>query len=96
MEQYLTQISHCSLFSRISEEEILHALNLMAAKVVHFEQDAIILHQGAEPRIFGLVLKGCAHVLACDVSGNHTLVSALHEGDLLGKPLPSPASPRCL
>ena len=85
MKQYLTQISHCPLFARISEEDILHALNLMAAKVICFEQDAIILHQGTSPRIFGIVLEGSAHILSCDVSGNHTLVSALHKGDLFGE-----------
>lgn len=85
MEQYLPQLSRCPLFARISENDILLALNLMGAKVVPFEKDAIILHQGMQPRSFGAILEGSAHVLSSDVSGNHTLVSALYPSDLFGE-----------
>lgn len=85
MEQYLSKISRCPLFARISRDDILQALKLLSAKVVHFEKGSIILHQGTAPRIFGIVLEGSAHILSCDVSGNHTLVSALYPSDLFAE-----------
>jgi len=85
MEQYLTQISQCSLFARISGDDILRALSLLSAKVVHFEKDAIILHQGTPPKVFGVMLEGVAHVVTNDAIGNHTLISMLSPGDLFAE-----------
>jgi len=85
MQQYLTQISQCPLFSRISSADLSSALTFLSAKAVRFEKDAIILHQGTPPKVFGLVLEGSAHVLSIDVSGNRTLVTALRAGDLFAE-----------
>ena len=85
MRQYLTQISCCPLFAHISESDILLTLNLLSVKVVHFEKGAYILHQGTPPRVFGIVLKGQAHVITNNVSGNHTLISVLEPSDLFAE-----------
>lgn len=85
MRQYLTKISRCPLFAHISSEDILRALDLLSAKIIRAEKDAIILHQGMPAKVFGLVLEGCAQVIAGDTSGNHTLIATLHAGDLFAE-----------
>ena len=85
MQQYLTQISSCPLFTHISDADILRALDMLSAKIIHFEKDSIILHQGTPAKIFGLVLEGSAQIVAGDASGNHTLVTTLHTGDLFAE-----------
>ncbi len=85
MQQYLTQIAHCPLFSRISNEDVFRALDLLNAKVIRFEKGAIILHQGMPSRIFGIVLEGSAQVITSDAGGNHTLVTTLYENDLFAE-----------
>jgi len=85
MQQYLTQISRCPLFAHISSADILLALDQLSAKVIRAEKGAIILHQGTPSKVFGLVLEGCAQVVASDSGGNHTLVTALHENDLFAE-----------
>lgn len=85
MRQYLTKISRCPLFAHISSEDILRALDLLSAKIIRAEKDAIILHQGMPAKVFGLVLEGCAQVIASDSGGNHTLVTTLHESDLFAE-----------
>jgi len=85
MQQYLTQISRCPLFSRISSADILHALDMLSAKILHFEKGSIILHQGTPTKVFGLVLEGSAQVIASDAGGNHTLVTTLHASDLFAE-----------
>jgi len=85
MQQYLSRISRCPLFARISSDDILRALDLLSAKVIRFEKDAIILHQGTPPKAFGVLLEGSAHIVAGDASGNHTLVAALYPSDLFAE-----------
>ena len=85
MQQYLTQISHCPLFAHISNDNILHALTLLSAKVIHVEKGGTILHQGTPARFFGVLLDGLAHIVTGDVSGNHTLSAAIHPSDLFAE-----------
>jgi len=85
MQQYLTQISRCPLFFHISGEEILRALDLLSAKIVHAEKSSILLHQGAPAKVFGIILAGSAQVIASDTGGNHTLIATLHAGDLFAE-----------
>ena len=85
MQQYLTQISHCPLFAHISSDNILHALTLLSAKVIHVEKGGTILHQGTPARFFGVLLDGLAHIVTGDVSGNHTLIAAIHPSDLFAE-----------
>jgi len=85
MQQYLTQISRCPLFSHINDDDILLTLSLLSVKVVHFEKGAYILHQGTAPRIFGIMLHGQAHVITNNASGNHTLISVLEPSDLFAE-----------
>ena len=85
MQQYLTQISHCPLFAHISSEDILKALTLLSAKVIHVKKGGPILLQGTSSRFFGILLDGTAHIVTGDVSGNHTLIAALHPSDLFAE-----------
>ena len=85
MQQYLTQISHCPLFAHISSDNILHALTLLSAKVIHVKKGGTILHQGTPARFFGVLLDGLAHIVTGDVSGNHTLSAAIHPSDLFAE-----------
>ena len=85
MQQYLTQISHCPLFSHISDADILLALDLLNAKVIRTEKSAMILQQGTPSKVFGIVLEGSAQVISIDTAGNHTLVTTLHAGDLFAE-----------
>ena len=85
MQQYLSQIARSSLFFRISQEDILRAVDLLCGKIVHYKENAIILHQGTPPRCFGILLHGCAHIISGDVSGNHALLSVLHPSDLFAE-----------
>lgn len=85
MQQYLTQIYHCPLFAHISSDNILHALTLLSAKVIHVKKGGTILHQGTPARFFGVLLDGLAHIVTGDVSGNHTLIAAIHPSDLFAE-----------
>lgn len=85
MQQYLTQISHCPLFAHLSSDHILHALTLLSAKVIHIKKGGTILHQGTPARFFGVLLDGLAHIVTGDVSGNHTLIAAIHPSDLFAE-----------
>ena len=85
MQQYLTQIARCPLFSHISEKDILRTLNLLSVKIMRFEKGAYILHQGTCTRNFGIVLEGQAHIITNNVSGHHALISVVSPSDLFAE-----------
>ena len=85
MKQYLPLLKACPIFDRMNEDEMLRMLSCLDAKIIPYERGRIILHQGDEPRCFGVVLKGIVHVMRIDDEGNHTIVAPVEQGDLFGE-----------
>ena len=85
MKQYLSQLYQCPLFGRIEEEDLFKMLFCLNVQVFHFEKGRTILHQGTAARTFGILLGGHAHVISVDSHGNHTIVAAIHPGDVFAE-----------
>ena len=86
MKKYLTVLKKCCLFQQFNDEEILHALTCLDAKVIHRNKDAYILNAGSSPDSVGLLLSGSALIVQDDLWGNRNVVAKLTEGSLYAEP----------
>ncbi|MBR4040384.1 MAG: Crp/Fnr family transcriptional regulator [Clostridia bacterium] len=85
MQQYLPYLRQSLLFERIDDEGLVKTLNCLNAQIIACEKGKVILHQGDEPRHFGVVLCGSVNVVASDSYGNHSVMWSITQGDLFGE-----------
>ena len=85
MRQYLPFFRQSLLFDRIDDEGLVKTLNCLNVQVVACERGKIIFHQGDAPRFFGVVLQGSVQVLSNDLSGNHSILWTIQQGELFAE-----------
>ena len=85
MEKYLPVIKKSSLFTGISEEEILEMLQRLQSKITDFEKGSYILMSGDHTDSLGVLLEGRALIIQEDFWGSRNIISKIQEGQCFGE-----------
>ena len=82
MEKYLKFLKKCSLFSGVTDAELLKMLGCLGARVSFFDRREVVMEEGSEPRYIGVVLTGSVQTVQIDYFGNRSIVDFAKEGEL--------------
>lgn len=85
MEEYLSILEKCALFSGIRISDLSTLLNCLGAKIVNFEKKETILTEGEPAHSIGILLSGSAQMIQIDYFGNRSLVASVEPSDLFGE-----------
>lgn len=70
----------------MNDDEILHSLDCMDAKIRTAEKDEYILSAGKKTEYVGILLSGSAIVIQEDFWGNRSIITYLRPGDYYAEP----------
>lgn len=85
MKKYFEVLQKCSLFSHISEEQLLPMLGCLGAKVISFDKKYTIFAEGAPAKHIGIMLSGSAQVIQVDYFGNRTILTGISPSEMFGE-----------
>ncbi len=84
-ETYIDTIMNCKLFKTIEKENIQKLLPCLKAKIIKYNKDQIIFHQGDLIEKVGIVLKGDLLIQGIDFWGNSSILKKLSEHEMFGE-----------
>ena len=87
LEQFLPILRTASIFSGMSDSEILSVLHCMGAFVSDKEKDSYLLRAGDMTSTMGLLLSGSAIVIQEDVWGHRNIMAQILPGQTFAKNL---------
>lgn len=85
MKRYLNILKQCTLFSQISEEDLLSMLRCLNARICNYEKNQVIFMEGEPAKTVGIVLSGSVSVVRDDYYGNRTIVAHIEPTFLFGE-----------
>lgn len=85
MKKYFDTLRKCSLFSGISDDDMMPLLGCLDAKVVYFDKKYTILAEGDRAKYIGIVLSGSAQIIQVDYFGNRSIISSVATSDMFGE-----------
>ncbi|NLL56037.1 MAG: Crp/Fnr family transcriptional regulator [Clostridiales bacterium] len=85
MKEYLQITQKNALFNNIDDQDILHLLNCLSARVEVFEKNSYIIMEDGKVSDIGIVLDGRAHVIRDDFWGNRSILAELKQGEMFGE-----------
>ena len=86
LEQFLPILRTASIFSGMSDSEILSVLHCMGAFVSDKEKDSYLLRAGDMTSTMGLLLSGSAIVIQEDVWGHRNIMAQILPGQTFAEP----------
>lgn len=86
LEQFLPILRTASIFSGMSDSEILSVLHCMGAFVSDKEKDSYLLRAGDTTSTMGLLLSGSAIVIQEDVWGHRNIMAQILPGQTFAEP----------
>jgi len=85
MEKYFDTLRRCTLFDRISDEQLMTMLTCLGASVVSFDKKYTIFAEGRPAKHIGIMLSGSAQVVRVDYYGNRSIVSGIEPPEIFGE-----------
>lgn len=85
MRQYLPVLRRVPLFAGLEEEQLMEALECLAARVKCAAKAAAVFRAGEKAAALGCVLSGGVQVCREDASGERIVLAGLEAGELFGE-----------
>lgn len=80
MDKHIEILSKTALFSGYIEKDIPPLLKSVNARLVNYDRDELIIHEGDNVECFGLLLCGEGHTFIEDPDGRHIIMTLLSPG----------------
>lgn len=85
MKKYFKILRECTLFDNISDENLIHLLNCLNAKVESFDKKCTIIAEGTPAKYIGVLLSGSAQMIKIDYFGNRNIVLNVASKEVFGE-----------
>lgn len=85
MKKYFKILRECTLFDNISDENLIHLLNCLDAKVEWFDKKCTIIAEGTPAKYIGVLLSGSAQMIKIDYFGNRNIVLNVASKEVFGE-----------
>lgn len=82
MKKYLPVLKKCSLFDRISDDDILKMLGCLGATVETYDKKYTVFTEGKPAKHIGIVLSGSVQIIRIDYFGNRSIVGIAGPSEL--------------
>ena len=92
MKEYIAILKRTTLFSGISEDDILKMLDCFGAKLLPYHKGETVLRQGEKLDRIPVLVKGCLHIQNEDYWGNRSILGSIDVGEMFGEAYLSPES----
>ena len=89
MKEILPLLKNIALFDGIHEDELLHLLSCLNAKVADYKKGGFVWLQGDSNYRVGIVLAGKVHITKEDVMGNRSLIASIEAPSIFGESMVS-------
>lgn len=86
-------LSKCPLFHGMTEKGMETVFQELRVMKKQYRKGEILLGEGTVPKEFGIILKGCIHILKEEFSGNTTLVAQGLPGDIFAEAFAAAGQP---
>lgn len=85
MEEYFEVLSHCPLFSGITQPELQKMLGCLDGKITGIPKGNPVLLEGDPASFVGVVLSGAVQVVRDDYYGNRSVLTVVTPGGLFAE-----------
>ena len=76
LKKYLPILKKCPLFADISEDDLVHMLACLGAKVESFDKKYTVFSEGTPAKYIGIVLSGSVQIVQMDYYGNRSILGS--------------------
>lgn len=85
MEKYFNVLSKCVLFKNINKDDLLSVIKCLGGIVKSYSKDDIIISEGDNADILGVILEGSVHITRIDYYGNRDIIAGFKKGEIFGE-----------
>ena len=85
MEKYFDVLSKCILFKNINKDDLLSVIRCLGGIVKSYSKDDIIISEGDNADILGVILEGSVHITRIDYYGNRDIIAGFKKGEIFGE-----------
>ena len=85
MEKYFDGLSKCILFENINKDDLLSVIKCLGGIVKSYSKDDIIISEGDNADILGVILAGSVHITRIDYYGNRDIIAGFKKGEIFGE-----------
>ena len=85
MEKYFDVLSKCILFKNINKDDLLSVIKCLGGIVKSYSKDDIIISEGDNAEILGVILEGSVHITRIDYYGNRDIIAGFKKGEIFGE-----------
>lgn len=75
MNNFIESIKNCPLFFGISDQDVLHMLKCLDAKIIKYEKKQTVISEGDIAKTICIVLSGSVQMFQIDYYGNRSIIS---------------------
>ena len=75
MKNFIESIKNCPLFFDISDQDILHMLKCLDAKIIKYDKKQTVISEGDVAKTICVVLSGSVQMFQIDYYGNRSIIS---------------------
>ena len=85
MEKYFDVLSKCILFKNINKDDLLSVIKCLGGIIKSYSKDDIIISEGDNADILGVILEGSVHITRIDYYGNRDIIAGFKKGEIFGE-----------
>lgn len=85
MEKYFDVLSKCILFKNINKDDLLSVSKCLGGIIKSYSKDDIIISEGDNADILGVILEGSVHITRIDYYGNRDIIAGFKKGEIFGE-----------
>ena len=85
MLSHIEILQNCLLFDGIKKDDLLNLLGCLNGRIKQYKKDELILAEGKNANISGIVLTGSLYTEQYDYFGNRTILSRIESTQLFGE-----------
>ena len=85
MQKYFQILRKCSLFSNISDKNLIPMLSCLNARVIKYGKGEDIISEGQSAKDVGIVLSGKVQIIKIDYYGNKNIIANIEPSQLFGE-----------
>lgn len=85
MKKYIHILRKCPLFYHIQDDQIIHLLGCLKAKVETFDKKNTIIAEGSPAKQIGILLSGSAQITQIDYYGNKSILGNIGPSQLFAE-----------
>lgn len=92
MKKYIPILKRTRMFAGVGEEETEAMLSCLGARVRSYKSGEYVFRQGEYTSYIAILVESRLHICNDDYWGNHSIISAVSEGEMFGEAYAAPDS----